>query len=178
MNAGLVNKFGYLRSVLKNVITIPYIVGGEIVMLRARSLNDNSSAKYLSPTGPLFAGGKPFFYLHDVLNELRARGILQVALTEGEFKAAAMHGAWQAGILPFPAIGQTGISYLPDELMDDLKDFTVYLIYDSEKRKNTFQMSAGEKFTISNGRKLLGWHLGGKIKSGKEPVKSLENNGD
>lgn len=96
-NAGLLNKFGDFQSVLKNVITIPYIYRGQVVMLRARSLNDCSSAKYLSPAGPLFAGGKPFFYLHDVLNELRARGTLQIALTEGEFKAAAMYAFFTGG---------------------------------------------------------------------------------
>jgi hypothetical protein len=73
-----------------------------------------------------------------------------VLLTEGEIKALA---AQQAGI---PAVAQPGIAYLPDACIAQLTGKTVILCYDTEARKDPFELSPGERFTIAHGEKLTG----------------------
>jgi hypothetical protein len=132
------------------VITIPYMAGGKCVLLRSRRLNPEvGQAKYLSPSGPLYAGGQPQFYLHDSL-----RGASSVILTEGEFKALAAHQEWRAGRLSLPTIATPGIGYLSPDLIAALRGKTVYLAYDAEAPRFGDAHSPGDLWVRRNGAKL------------------------
>jgi ribosomal protein S27AE len=148
---GLLGPQSRTKGVLRGTITIPYISGNTCTLIRGRKLNADDGAKYLSPAGiSLYAGGTPTLYLEPLLDDTENKTII---LTEGEFKALL---AWQYG---FPAVAQPGIGYLPKSYIERLKGKTVVILYDSEKRKDPFTMSAGEKFTIHAIERLTGiWH--------------------
>lgn len=148
--AGLRRRQGVPRPVLRKTITIPYLAGGVVVLLRGRVLDPRpNEAKYLSPAGPLYAGAKPVFYLHHVLADAPA-----VILTEGELKALAAHQEWRAHRSPLPCVATCGITYLPPALIDALKGKLVYLAYDNEPPKRGHRESPGEKAISRNGAKL------------------------
>ncbi len=151
---GILGKQGRPLSMMHAAITIPYLHAGSCTMLRTRRLDPNAPTKYMSPTGvELYAGGRPTFYLHDVLADPK---VTHVIVTEGEFKAALAWQAWQDKQLSMPAVAHPGIGYLPDALLDALAGKTVYLCYDAERRKDPFRLSPGEDYTIRNGEKLTG----------------------
>lgn len=77
-----------------------------------------------------------------------------VSLIEGEIKALLATQAWRAGDLSVPAVAQPGISILQAEMIEALAGKRVYLLYDSEARKDPFALSPGERHTILNGEKL------------------------
>jgi DNA primase len=148
--AGLRRQQGIPRPILRKTITIPYRVNGTVVLLRGRVLNPRpSEAKYLSPAGPLYAGAKPTFYLHHVLENAPA-----VILTEGELKALAAHQEWRAGRSPLPCVATSGIMYLPHACLEALQGKLVYLAYDNEPPKRGQRESPGERAISRNGAKL------------------------
>lgn len=148
--AGLRRQQGIPRPILRRAITIPYRVNGVVKLLRGRVLKPRPrDAKYLSPAGPLYAGARPVFYLHHVLE-----GASSVILTEGELKALAAHQEWRAGRSPFPCVATSGIMYLPPACMDALQGKIVYLAYDNEPPKRGERESPGEKAIGRNGAKL------------------------
>jgi Zn ribbon nucleic-acid-binding protein len=149
---GLTGPQGKPKNLLRGTITIPYTAGATCTTLRTRKLNPGTEPKYLSPAGvDLYTGATPTFFLHDVLEQTDA-----IILTEGEFKALAAWQAWQEGVLSLPAIAQPSVGYLPDVLIDALRGKTVYLCYDSEQRKDPFELSPGERYTIQHGEALTG----------------------
>jgi len=157
--SGLTAPQGLPKQLLRDAITLPYVVGGQVRMLRTRKLEPSSGPKYCSPAGvPYFAGGAPIFFGHDLLAQATT-----LILTEGELKALAVSQAWRAKQLPCPAIAQPGISYLPEALIDALAHKTIILCYDSEARKDPFVLSPGEQFTIRHGARLTGIGLAGQI---------------
>ena len=133
---------------MQGTITIPYIDGDTCVLLRGRKLNPRPGEKYLSPKGPLYAGGVPRFYLGGTLGEHA-----QVILTEGEIKALAAWQAWQSGAAPMPCVATCGVMYLPQALADRMAGRVVYLAYDSEAPKHG-QRPASELAIARNGAKL------------------------
>lgn len=147
---GLRSHFGATKPILKGTITIPYWNGNTCVFLRGRKLAPKpGDPKYLSPTGPAYAGGTPVFYLHHALRDAPA-----VILTEGEFKALAAHQEWRAGRSELPCVATSGAMYLPPALVDALVGKLVYLAYDNEKPKRGERESAGERAVSRNGAKL------------------------
>lgn len=157
---GLISPEGRLNRVLKGVITIPYQnQSGEVTLLRSRSLDDNARAKYLSPAGvTLYAGGIPIFYLDNLLKDQQ-----KLILTEGEFKALLPTQHWENSEISLPAIGTPGLAYMPDAFLDRLAGKTVYIVYDVEARKDPFKLSPGERFSLRNGRKLMGLNISAQI---------------
>lgn len=148
--AGLRRAQGIPRPILRRTITIPYFMGDVVTLLRGRVLNPRpGDAKYLSPAGPLYAGGRPSFYLHHVLDGQDA-----VILTEGELKALAAHQEWRAGRSPLPCVATSGVMYLPPACIEALRGKLVYLAYDSEPAKRGQRVSAGEKAVGRNGARL------------------------
>lgn len=162
---------------LKNRVLFPYIANGQVVNIRGRTI-DGDSVKYASPSGKAYAGGTPVLYLHDVLSILRQEGHLKVILTEGEVKALAPFQAWEAGLLSMPGVSTPGISNLQPEMMDQLRDFTVFLCYDSEERKDPFKLSPGELFTIRNGEKLMGLDVERQLKRAAKALTEATDNGN
>jgi hypothetical protein len=174
IRGGLMRNQGRPNKVLKNTVILPYM-NGQVRMIRGRALSGASKAKYLAPSGvAYYAGGKPIFFLHDVLDELRAMNRMKVILTEGELKALAPYQAWQNNQLSMPGIGTPGIQYLPEPLLNALAGFTVYLIYDVEKRNDPFTLSPGERFTIKNGCKLTGLDIKEDILVAKGQMKKAK----
>lgn len=148
--AGLRQSQGRPRPILRKTITIPYWTGETATLLRGRVLNPQpNDAKYLSPSGPLYAGARPTFYLHDALKNASS-----VILTEGELKALAAHQEWIAGRSSLPCVATCGITYLPPACVDALIGKTVYLAYDSEPAKRGQRVSPGEQAISRNGAKL------------------------
>lgn len=148
--AGLRRQQGIPRPILRRTITIPYRVDGVVKLLRGRVLKPRpNDAKYLSPAGPLYAGARPVFYLHHVLQDAPS-----VILTEGELKALAAHQEWRAGRSPFPCVATSGIMYLPHACIDALHGKIVYLAYDNEPPKRGQRESPGERAISRNGAKL------------------------
>lgn len=150
MIGGLRRRQGIPQSICKYTITIPYWHGDTCVLLRGRKLMPRGSEpKYLSPVGPLYAGGAPIFYLHEVLIVSD-----QVILTEGELKALAAHQEWRAGRSPLPCVATSGVMYLPPALIEALRGKVVYLAYDNEARQRGQRQSPGEAAIVRNGNKL------------------------
>lgn|GEM_PF-2971390 len=146
---GLLGPQGIPKGLLRGVITIPYLAGRKVVMLRTRKLDMQKGAKYLSPAGvSLYAGATPTLYLLDSLAALEDGA--PVVLTEGELKALLPH---QMGI---PAVGQPGVGYLPDAFIRQLARRTVVIAYDVEARRDPFQMSPGEAWTLRAVENLTG----------------------
>lgn len=144
MTGGLRKKQAVPQPVCKHTITIPYWHGDTCVLLRGRKLvPGRGEPKYLSPAGPLYAGGAPRFYLHHVLADAPS-----VILTEGELKALAAHQEWRAGRAQLPCVATSGVMYLPPALIDALVGKVVYLAYDNEESR------AGERAISRNGNKL------------------------
>lgn len=159
LTAGLRKRQGVPRPVMKYTITIPYWRGDTCVLLRGRKLAPRAGEpKYLSPAGPLYAGGAPSFYLHHVL-ESNAQSII---LTEGELKALVAHQEWRAGRSPMPCVATSGVMYLPATLIEALRGRVVYLAYDNERPKRGERQSAGERAISRNGAKLQ--HAGITVK--------------
>jgi len=167
---GIFNKSGYISSNFQDCLIFPYLANGEVKVLRARSLDRGARLKYVNPATTYFAGGTPIFFLHDVLEELRALEIYEIILTEGEIKAVAAYQAWLNNKISIPAVSTPGIAYLPDELINQLHDFTVYLAYDVEERKDPFVLSPGENFTIKNGKKIIGWGVEAQLLFAQEEL--------
>lgn len=148
--AGLRRPQAIPRPILRRTITIPYRMGDTVTLLRGRVLKPRpDDAKYLSPAGPLYAGARPSFYLHHVLE-----GQPAVILTEGELKALAAHQEWRAGRSPLPCVATSGIMYLPPACLEALQGKIVYLAYDNEQPKRRQRESAGERAISRNGAKL------------------------
>lgn len=144
MIGGLRKRQGIPRPVCKYTITIPYWHGDTCILLRGRKLAPKrGEPKYLSPAGPIYAGGSPRFYLHHVLKDQ-----VSVILTEGELKALVAHQEWRAGRSHLPCVATSGVMYLPPALIDALKGKVVYLAYDNEDNR------AGERAVSRNGNKL------------------------
>lgn len=150
LTGGLRKLQGVPKPLLRRAITIPYWQGETCALLRTRLYSPQpGQPKYLSPSGPHYAGGAPSFYLHHVLD-----GQPSVILTEGEIKALVAHQEWRAGRNPLPCVATAGALYLPDALVQALAGKTVYLAYDNEKPKRGERESAGEKAIVRNGNKL------------------------
>lgn len=150
LTGGLRRRQGIPNHILRRTITIPYWQGDTCVLLRGRKLAVKAGeAKYLSPSGPLYAGATPWFYLHHVLLDDHAA----VILTEGELKALAAHQEWRAGRSPLPCVATSGVMYLPPALVEALRGKTVYLAYDNERPRRGGE-SPGERAISRNGAKL------------------------
>jgi len=143
------------KSILRGTITIPYWRKGLCTLIRGRRFESSDGAKYLSPAGvELYAGGEPQLYLAQTMDTMnRANESATVLLTEGEFKALLAH---QSNIY---AVAQPGVGYLPDSFIESLQEQTIVVCYDSERRKDPFLLTPGERFSILNVEKLTGiWH--------------------
>jgi hypothetical protein len=150
MTGGLRKRQGIPFPVLSGTITIPYMDGETCVLLRGRKLYPRpGDSKYYSPKGPLYAGDRPRFYGHALLD-----GAASVILTEGELKALAAQQEWGAGRMSLPTVATSGISYLPAALIEALVGKTVYLAYDSEAPKKGQRQSPAEQYIQRNGAKL------------------------
>lgn len=153
---GLIAPQGQPKSLLRGAITIPYWHGGVCTLLRTRQLGDGrKGATYRSPGGvALYAGGAPTLYGADLLTDPEVRTVL---LTEGEFKALlpAQHG--------IPAVAQPGVGYLPQAVVPSLAGKTVVVCYDVEGRRDPFQMSPGEAWTLRAVGRLTGIDLQERI---------------
>ena len=158
---GLLGPQGRPKWPLRDSITIPYFYRGVCTMLRMRKLVVKEGGKrYFSPSGvELYAGGRPTLYGADLLDNAT---IKEVLLDEGEFKAllAQQHG--------LPAVAQPGISYLPPAFVEALAGKTVIIGYDVEARKNPFELSPGERFTIQAVERMTGIALRRTLKAAKE----------
>jgi hypothetical protein len=130
---------------LRGALTFPYFDStGVCRMIRMRKLQQQEGGpKYLSPAGPMYAGGTPSLYLLDQLGDAR-----RVLLTEGEFKALVPlhHG--------IAAVAQPGIGFLPTAFIHQLEGKEVIICYDTEARSDPFYLSPGERFTLRSVQKL------------------------
>ncbi|MEI6777716.1 MAG: hypothetical protein WCK70_12525 [Chloroflexales bacterium] len=164
---GLLGSQGRPKNVLRGTITIPYWHAGVCTLLRGRQFvtsperqlryvmpngetryvtSPEKPLRYLSPGGvPLYGGSAPTLYLADSI--AKADTIL---LCEGEFKALAAH---QSGIA---AVAQPGVGYLPDSFVQALAKKTVVICYDVEQRRDPFEFSPGEQYTLSAVGRLCG----------------------
>ena len=151
----MIGKRGYVAPMMRGAVVLPYRRGERVTMLRTRKITDDGTGrKYMSPGGVrLYAGGTPTFFLHDVLGQVD-----RAILTEGEIKALLPYQAWRQGKINMPAIATPGGGYLPPELVAACAGTTIYLCYDTERRKDPFKLSPGEEFTVRNGEKLRGAH--------------------
>lgn len=95
--AQLTSRQGRVKNMLQDALVLPYQLHGVTYMIRTRLLDPSDDRKYFSPAGDMFCGGKPIFFLHDVLNEPNS-----VILTEGEIKAllATQHGEREISVYP------------------------------------------------------------------------------
>jgi hypothetical protein len=159
---GLLGPQGEPRSLLRGSITIPYYHQGVCTLLRTRRLTGG----YFSPAGVgLYAGGTPTLYNIDSIADVKLGD--PVVLTEGEIKALA---SAQAGI---PAVAQPGIGFLPTAYLNQLRRRKVVLGYDVEKRKDPFQLSPGESYTMRHIRNILGIDLQEQISKAAGLIKKL-----
>lgn len=158
---GLLGPQGRPKWPLRDSITIPYWHRGVCTMLRMRKLTvKEGGRRYFSPSGvELYAGGRPTLYGADLLDNAE---IKEVLLDEGELKVLL---AQQHGI---PAVGQPGVSYLPPAFVEALAGKTVIIGYDVEARKNPFELSPGERFTIQAAERMTGIGLRRTLKAAKE----------
>lgn len=160
-------------TMLDNSIIIPYIYGrgsSEVVYLRARKLDTHATTKYLSPFGVAFAGGPRALYGSNVLHAVQD-GNRRVILTEGELKAAAALQAWRAGAIDRPAVAIPGIDMLHADNIKQLVNCEVTILLDSEQRKDPFEFSPSERATITNGYKLTGSDLRGRVYALEQKIK-------
>lgn len=152
---GIYGPQGQPKYFIRGVITIPYSKEGVTTLLRTRKLDPGDGPKYFVPGGiTMFAGATPTLYNADLLGKTQ-----KLILTEGEFKADLVCQRWEEGKLSMPAAAQPGISYMPEDYLDALAGKCVYLVYDSEKRKNAFVPSPGEAYTIRAGEAMTGLGL-------------------
>lgn len=143
---GLLGPQGRLKSVLRGTITIPYWLNGRCTLLRGRPVAGDGAARYLSPGGVgLYANSAPTLYLADSIEKAD-----NTLLCEGEFKALAAH---QYGIA---AVAQPGVGFLPDSFVQALAKKTVVICYDVEQRRDPFEFSPGERYTLSAVARLCG----------------------
>ncbi len=150
MSAGLSKHQGVPRKVLDRAITIPYFVDDTCVLLRSRALHPQpGQPKYISPAGPLYAGGTPFWYGHRHIAAASS-----IIVTEGEFKALVAWQEWRAGRVAIPTIASCGVSYLPWPMIQALRGKTVYLAYDSEDPHTGEILSPADQAIRTNGAKL------------------------
>lgn len=150
VEGGLRKRQGVPRKVLIHTITIPYYLDETCVLLRGRMLHPRlGDPKYLSPAGPLYAGGTPIWYGH---RHIAARSA--VIVTEGEFKALMAWQEWRAGRVAIPTIASSGVQYLPRPMINVLYGKTVYLAYDNELPHPGEVLSPADQALHTNGAKL------------------------
>jgi len=162
----------------KHSISIPYPkkeadANGKPIIVYLRFRMFEGESKYLSPAGPAFAGGDPCLFNCLTINDSNKR----IILTEGEFKAML---AEQEG---FPAVAIPGISLLipssaPNRFsqLEQLANKEVVLCFDSEERKKPFELSVGERWTITYAQRITGFTTKkelDKIKKEYKPRKLL-----
>lgn len=133
-------------------LIFPYIAGGEVVDLRARSYPGKG---YRSLPGGYESRGATLPFGWDDLD-----GAETILLTEGEFKAIAATEAYREGRLSAPALAHPGLSYLRDEwpaMLADAGVRTVVLAYDSGPRPvrdGVLQLAPEEIWGIRHGLRL------------------------
>ena len=143
---GLLGPQGRPKGVLRGTITLPYWHQGRCTLVRGRQFSGEGKTRYLSPAGvALYAGSAPTLYLSDDIQSAST-----ILLCEGEFKALA---ARQAGV---PAVAQPGVGYLPEPFVQALAGKTIVVAYDVEERRDPFELSPGERFTLTVVARLCG----------------------
>jgi DNA primase len=126
--SGLFNNSGAFVFSVHRLI-IPYLVNGRIVYLRGRTLLNNTSvSKYISLSN--FAGNLSLkrFYNIDTLKRVYPEEKLFIC--EGEFDTIIME---QSG---FKAIGIPGVTNIPVDKIDLLKNYNIYAAFDNDEAGN------------------------------------------
>lgn len=147
--SGIAGKRLMPLSKYQGSITIPYWYGDECRLLRFRSPQHG----YLAPFGISLYGATgdrtpddgAVLYNGNCIAEAK-----RVILTEGEFKALL---CWQHGI---SAVAQPGLTTCPLAFWEQLARKEVIVCYDSERRRDPFELAAGEQGTLRIIPSILG----------------------
>jgi hypothetical protein len=115
---------------LRGRLVFPYIAGGEVVDLRTRTYDAGKGYRSLGPYDERGATS-PFGW--DTVRP----GTKTVVIAEAEFKALAALQAYHEGELPFPTLGQPGLTVFREAWAEQLRAQgveEVVLCYDSQPR--------------------------------------------
>lgn len=136
----------------KHRLIIPYYEDGEINYLRGRYFENGESeidrySKYISLCNSAGNLSAKRFYNIDVLKKIGKEA--DILVCEGEFDAMIANQAFGN------AIGIAGTSAIPENTKEMLKDYEVYVAFDSDLPGET----AAQKFTNVLGKKVKYIHL-------------------